>query len=149
MKRIKILIADDTFFMRETLKKYLGDERFEIFEAKNGIEAVNQYKINNPHVVSLDITMPEMDGKQALVKIKEIDKTAVVIMSTALGQEDHVKECLLYGCSNYIVKPFTKEVYLQKIEEMVKRGIILKKCPFEIGVDCSSCPYTDICRIEK
>lgn len=149
MKKITILLVDDTFFMRETLKKYLGEDRFEIIEGKNGIEAVNLYKNHNPHIVSMDITMPDMDGKQALIKIKEIDKTAVVMMSTALGQEEHVKECLLYGCSNYVVKPFSKEVYLQKIEELIKRSVILKKCPFEVGVDCPSCPYTDVCRIEK
>lgn len=147
MNKIKILIADDTFFMRETIKKYLGTDQFEVFEAKNGLEAVEQYRLHNPFVVSLDITMPEMDGKQALIKIKEIDKTAIVMMSTALGQESHVKECLLYGCSNYLVKPFTKDIFLQKIEELIKRGIMMKKCPFEM--DCSSCQYTDICRIEK
>jgi len=135
--------------MRETLKKYLGNERFEIIEAKNGLEAVNQYKNNNPHIVSMDITMPEMDGKQALIKIKEYDKTAIIMMSTALGQEAHVKECLLYGCTSYIVKPFSKDVYLQKIEELIKRAVILKKCPFEQGLDCQACPYTDGCRVEK
>lgn len=148
MGKIKILIADDTFFMREMIKKYLSeDERYEIFEAKNGQEAVGLYKAHNPHVVSLDITMPVMDGKEALKKIKEYDKTANVMMSTALGQEAHVKECLFYGCSNYVVKPFSKDLYLQKVEEMVKRGILAKKCPYE--KTCTECSYQEICRIDK
>lgn len=147
MVKVKILIADDTFFMRETLKKYLDCDRYEVHEAKNGAEAVKKYIEVNPHVVSLDITMPEMDGKEALIKIKQYDKTANVMMSTALGQEAHVKECLLYGCSNYLVKPFAKDAFLQKIEEMIKRGILAKKCPYE--KECGPCGYKDICRIEK
>ena len=148
MGKIKILIVDDTFFMRETIKKYLDSEKFEIIEGKNGQEAVALYKEHNPHLVSMDVTMPVMDGKQALIKIKEYDKTANVMMSTALGQGEHVKECLRYGCSSYVVKPFNKETYLEKIDEMIKRGVLAKKCPYETK-NCSICNYTDICKIEK
>lgn len=148
MDRIKVLLVDDTFFMRETLKKYLDPERFEVIEGKNGMEAVALYKEHNPHLVSMDITMPVMDGKEALLKIKEYDKTANVMMSTALGQQDHVKECLRYGCANYVVKPFSKETYVDKIEEMIKRGVLAKKCPYSTKI-CGSCEYADICKISK
>jgi two-component system chemotaxis response regulator CheY len=133
--------------MRETLKRYLDPERFEIFEAKNGIEAVETYLTVNPHIVTMDITMPEMDGKEALIKIKEYDKSAVIMMCTALGQETYVKECLKYGCANYIIKPFTGDVYKEKVEDLVKRAVLAKKCPYE--KDCNGCGYSDICRVEK
>ena len=148
MSKIKILLVDDTFFMRETLKKYLDPDIYEVIEGKDGSEAVHLYKEHNPHVVSMDITMPVMDGKEALQKIKEYDRTANVMMSTALGQEEHVKECLRYGCANYVVKPFSKDTYIVKIEEMVKRGILAKKCPYETKI-CSACKYSDICKIDK
>lgn len=148
MGKVKVLIADDAMFMRETLKRHLDPNKFEVFLASNGLEAVELYKIYRPHVVSLDITMPEMSGKDALIAIKEFDKGANVMMCTALGQENSVKECLRFGCSNYLVKPFSKEVYLEKIEEMIKRGVMAKRCAFDIK-DCSNCPYADVCRVDK
>lgn len=146
MYRIKILIADDTFFMRETLKRALSPEKFEVFEAKNGKEAVALYKSVNPHIVTMDITMPEMDGKEALIKIKEYDKTAIIMMCTALGQEPYVKECLKYGCTNYLIKPFTADIYNEKVEDLIKRGILAKKCPYE--QNCDGCNYSSICRVK-
>lgn len=147
MKKIKVLVADDAVFIREMIKKYLDPEKFEIIEAQNGVEAVKMYETHNPYIVSMDITMPDMNGKQALKKIKEYDKTANVMMSTALGQESHLKECFLYGCNIYLLKPYTKEAYLEKIDELIKRGIMAKKCPYD--KECEDCLYRDICRIEK
>lgn len=148
MGRIKVLIADDAAFMRETFKRYLDPNKFEVFLATNGIEAVELYKEHRPHVVSLDITMPEMSGKDALKAIKEFDKGANVMMCTALGQEESVKECVRFGCSNYLVKPFTEEVYLEKINGMIKRGVIARRCAYDVK-NCNDCTYADVCRVDK
>ncbi len=147
MKKIKILIVDDGCFMREMIKKYLDREKFEVIEAKNGFEAIDLYKKHNPFIVSMDITMPEMDGKQALKLIKEYDKSANIMMSTAIGQSEDIKECVLYGCNNYLVKPYTKETYLDRVNQMITKGILSKKCPYD--EECTECEYIDICRIEK
>lgn len=104
----RILIADDAGFMRALLKKTLSEAGHEVVgEAENGKVAVSLFSTVNPDLVMLDITMPEMDGLAALREIRNVSASARVIMCTALGQENKVKEAIGYGASDYVVKPFT------------------------------------------
>lgn len=109
----KVLIIDDALFMRESLKSMLSKcaDIEVVGEAPNGAIGVELYKELKPDVVTMDITMPEMDGIEALKRIKTLDPAARVIMISAMGQEGMVKQAILSGAKTFIVKPFT-EVYL-------------------------------------
>jgi two-component system chemotaxis response regulator CheY len=117
-KMPKILVVDDAAFMRMNVKNILSGEGYEdIIEAENGEMAVKKYKEENPDLVTLDITMPEMDGIEALKKIKENDPDAKVIMCSAMGQQSMVIEAVEVGAEDFIVKPFDKG----KIKEAVSK----------------------------
>jgi len=114
----KILVVDDAAFMRMNVKNILNREGYDdILEAENGEMAVEKYKKENPDLVTLDITMPEMDGIEALKKIKEYDSDATVIMCSAMGQQSMVIEAIDAGAKDFIVKPFDKG----KIKEAVSK----------------------------
>ncbi len=106
----KIMIVDDAAFMRATLKDILEKAGHEVvYEAKNGKDAIKNYKRIQPDIVTMDITMPEMDGLNALKKILEIDPDAKVIMITAVGVQTNVLEAVKMGAKDFIVKPFQPE----------------------------------------
>lgn len=110
----KVLIVDDAAFMRSSLKHILKGSEFEVVgEAENGKEAIEQYKILLPDIVTMDITMPIMSGIDAVRKIKEFDNNANIIMISAMGQQDFVLESINAGAKNFIVKPFDKEKVIQ------------------------------------
>src|SRR5690242_9835850 len=103
----KILIVDDAAFMRMMLKDILTKNGYEIAgEAPNGIKALEFFKAEKPDLVTMDITMPEMDGIQALKEIKGFDSSARVIMCSAMGQQSMVMEAIKSGAKDFIVKPF-------------------------------------------
>jgi two-component system chemotaxis response regulator CheY len=115
----RILIADDAAFMRRVLKDMLSKHGFEVVgEAQNGVEAVVKYKELKPDLVTLDITMPEKDGIQALKEIISFDKNAKIIMMSAMGQEAFVKEAVLNGAKDFIVKPFKEDMVIQRISNL-------------------------------
>lgn len=117
MKRL--LIVDDAAFMRMVLRNIVEKNGYEIVgEAKNGIEAVKKYFELRPDIVTMDITMPEMTGIEALKIIKQQDKDAKIIMVSAMGQEPIVKETLIYGAKSFIVKPFNEERVLDTLENV-------------------------------
>ena len=88
-----ILICDDAAFMRMMIKDILSKNGYNVAgEAENGAKAVEKYNELKPDLVLMDITMPEMDGIQALKKIKESDPSALVIMCSAMGQQAMVIE---------------------------------------------------------
>ena len=103
-----ILICDDAAFMRMMIKDILTKNGYNIAgEAENGAKAVEKYNELKPDLVLMDITMPEMDGIQALKKIKETDPNASVIMCSAMGQQAMVIESIQSGAKDFIVKPFS------------------------------------------
>ena len=114
----RVLIVDDSMFVAKQLGQILTSEGFEIAgTAADGEEGLEKYKELYPNVdlVTMDITMPKMDGVTALEKIIEFDKNARVIMVSALGKQDLVKKSLLMGAKNYIVKPLDRKKVLERI----------------------------------
>ena len=117
MKRV--LIVDDASFMRMSIKNMLANYDFEIVgEAENGVMAIEKYKELQPDIVTMDITMPEMDGLEALREIKKIDPGASVVMVSALGQEARMKEAIIYEAKGFIVKPFKEEMLISALSKL-------------------------------
>ena len=117
MKRV--LIVDDASFMRMSIKNMLANYDFEIVgEAENGVMAIEKYKELQPDIVTMDITMPEMDGLEALREIKKIDPGASVVMVSALGQEARMKEAIIYGAKGFIVKPLKEEMLISALSKL-------------------------------
>jgi two-component system chemotaxis response regulator CheY len=116
----KVLIVDDTAFMRLTIKTMLEKNEFEIVgEAENGKEAIEKYFEYRPDIVTMDITMPEMSGIQALKAIKQKEPQAKIIIISAMGQESLVKEAIMAGAESFIVKPFREEDLIKTITAIV------------------------------
>ena len=115
-----ILICDDAAFMRMMIKDILTKNGYKIAgEAENGAKAVEKYNELKPDLVLMDITMPEMDGIQALKKIKETDPNASVIMCSAMGQQAMVIESIQSGAKDFIVKPFQADRVLEAVQKVV------------------------------
>lgn len=115
-----ILICDDAAFMRMMIKDILTKNGYNIAgEAENGAVAIDKYKETSPDLVLMDITMPEMDGIQALKKIKESDPNASVIMCSAMGQQAMVIEAIQSGAKDFIVKPFQAERVIEAVKKVV------------------------------
>lgn len=115
-----ILICDDAAFMRMMIKDILTKNGYNVVgEAENGLKAVEKYTETKPDLVLMDITMPEMDGIQALKKIKELDSGATVIMCSAMGQQAMVIESIQAGAKDFIVKPFQADRVLEAVKKVV------------------------------
>lgn len=109
MKRV--LVVDDAAFMRISIKNILTKHGYEVCgEAENGEVAVQRFKELNPDIVTMDITMPEMDGLASLKQILSIQPRANVVMVSAMGQETMVREAIIAGAKGFIVKPFKEDV---------------------------------------
>lgn len=119
----KVLVVDDSIFVTKQISQILTSEGFDIAAtAVNGEEAVNKYKELYPSLdfVTMDITMPKMDGITALEHILKFDPQAKVIMISALGSQDLVKKSLMSGAKNYIVKPLDRKKVLERILSLFK-----------------------------
>ena len=115
-----ILICDDAAFMRMMIKDIITKNGYEVVgEAANGAEAVEKYSQLKPNLVMMDITMPEMNGIDALKKIKENDGDANVIMCSAMGQQAMVIESIQAGAKDFIVKPFQVERVLEAVQKAI------------------------------
>lgn len=115
----KIMIVDDAAFMRLTIKNMLKKSVHEVVgEAENGKVAVERYKMLSPDIVTMDITMPEMDGLAALKEILRVNPAANVIMVSAMGQETMVREAIMNGAKGFIVKPFKEDGILSAIDRL-------------------------------
>ncbi len=120
----RVLIVDDSMFVAKQLNQILTSAGFEVAgTAADGEQAVEKYKELHPNVdlVTMDITMPKMDGVTALGKIIEFDKSATVVMVSALGKNDLVKNSLMIGAKNYIVKPLDRAKVLERILHSLKK----------------------------
>lgn len=116
MKRV--LICDDALVMRMVIKKEIEKMGFEVVaEASDGEEAVQLYQEYKPDITTMDITMPKKSGIVALQEIMAFDKDAKVVMVSAMGQEEWVKQSIIAGAKNFIVKPFTPD----KLHEVLNK----------------------------
>lgn len=116
----RVLIVDDAAFMRMMLKDILTKNGFEIAgEAPNGLKAIELYKQEKPDIVTMDITMPEMDGIQALKEIRAVDAGAKVVMCSAMGQQAMVMDAIKSGARDFIVKPFQPERVLEALKKVL------------------------------
>ena len=116
---MNILIVDDAAFMRTVLKGILVPNGYNVIgEAENGNVAIQKYKELSPDIVTMDITMPDMDGLEALKEIKKINPNAKIIMCSAMGQQAMVIEALQNGAKDFIVKPFQPDRVLTAIKKV-------------------------------
>lgn len=121
--KVRVLVVDDSIFVAKQIGQILSSEGYEIVAtAVDGKEGVDKYKDMFPNVdiVTMDITMPRMDGITALEQIMAFDKNAKVVMISALGKEELVKKALLLGAKNYIVKPLDRKKVLERISSVLK-----------------------------
>lgn len=118
----RILIVDDAAFMRMMIKNIVSKSGYEVAgEAENGGVALEMYKQLKPDLVTMDITMPEVDGIQGVKGILAFDSNANVIMCSAMGQQAMVMEAIQAGAKDFIVKPFQQDRILQAIERVLAR----------------------------
>ena len=114
----KVLVVDDAAFMRMMIKEILTKNGFTVVgEASDGAQAVEKYKELGPDLVTMDITMPEMDGITALKEIRKIDSSAKVIMCSAMGQQAMVIDAIQAGAKDFIVKPFQADRVIEAINK--------------------------------
>lgn len=115
-----ILIVDDAAFMRMMIKDVLTKNGFEVVgEAENGAKAVDTYKELDPELVIMDITMPEMDGIQAVKEVKKLNPEAKIIMCSAMGQQAMVIEAIQAGAKDFIVKPFQADRVVEAVSKVL------------------------------
>ena len=116
----KILTVDDSAFMRGILKTTLKKAGYtEIYEARDGVQALERYNQLRPDLVLMDITMPNMDGLEALKAIRAADPGANVVMCSAMGQETMVIDAIRSGAKDFIVKPFKPERVLKTVTSII------------------------------
>ena len=119
----KALLVDDAAFMRMMLKRTLEELDFEVIaEAKSGKEAVRLYNQYKPDLVTMDLSMPEMDGIEATKKIIANDPEAKIVICSALGQKRKIIDSVKAGARDFILKPFDKESIARKISILLNSG---------------------------
>jgi len=115
----RVLIVDDAAFMRMMIKDILEKNGYDVVaEANNGIKAVEMYKREKPDIVTMDITMPDMDGIEAVKAIREFDPAAKIIMCSAMGQQSMVMDAIRAGAKDFVVKPFQPDRVLEAIGKL-------------------------------
>lgn len=118
----RVLIVDDAAFMRLAIRRILESNGFEIVgEAENGQVAVRKYFECKPDLVTMDITMPDMTGLEALKIIKQRDAGAKIVMISAMGQETLVRESIINGAKTFIVKPFKEDHVIQTLKQVAAK----------------------------
>lgn len=126
---MKVLIVDDTTFMRTTLRRFLEQQHItDVFEAVNGLDGLTKYKLQRPDLVLMDISMPVMDGIEAVKLIKAFDNKANIIICSLQGQKSNVMEAIKSGARSFLVKPIKSEKLLAEIVKskklMEKRSVL-------------------------
>lgn len=116
----KILLVDDAAFMRKMIKDTLVKNGYtEVFEAVDGADAVEKFSEINPDLVIMDITMPNMDGLEALKAMRAKNGSANIVMCSAMGQEAMVIEAIQSGAKDFIVKPFKSDRIMKTVNSIV------------------------------
>ncbi len=117
---MNVLIVDDLSFMRSVIADMLKGAGFSIAgEAVDGIDAVVKFRTLRPDIVILDITMPGMDGLEALEKIKQIDPVSRVVMCSSMSDQDNIIKAIQLGASDFIVKPFKKSRMISAVKKVL------------------------------
>jgi two-component system chemotaxis response regulator CheY len=120
---LQVLIVDDLRFMRTIIRDILETAGIDVVaEAENGAECLTLYHENRPDIVLLDITMPVMDGIEALRELKKQDPDSTVIMCSSLGQQEYIIKAIQLGARDFIVKPFNPERMLSALHKARKHG---------------------------
>ncbi len=116
-----VMLVDDAAFMRMMLKDILANNGYQVVgEAENGIVAIEKYSEIKPDITIMDITMPEMDGLQAVKEIRAKDPQAKIIMCSAMGQQSMVIEAIQSGAKDFVVKPFQADRVLEAVAKALK-----------------------------
>lgn len=116
----KVLVVDDAAFMRMMIKDILRKGGYEVVgEAEDGSKAVEKYKELRPDLVTMDITMPDMDGITAVKEIRKLDGNAQIIMCSAMGQQAMVIDAIQAGAKDFVVKPFQPERVLEAVRKVL------------------------------
>lgn len=117
---MRVLVVDDTHFMRKVIRGVVELAGLEVCgEAKNGIEAVDQYEQLKPDLVIMDVIMPEMNGLEAMDEIRRYDARSKIIVCSAMGQQAYVKEAVKKGALDFVVKPFEQAVLKESILRVI------------------------------
>lgn len=116
----RVLIVDDAAFMRMMIKDILRKGGYQVVgEAEDGVRAIEKYRELKPDLVTMDITMPDMDGITAVKEIRGTDPNAVIIMCSAMGQQAMVIDAIQAGAKDFIVKPFQPDRVLEAIRKVL------------------------------
>ncbi|MGE5557389.1 MAG: response regulator [Bacillota bacterium] len=116
----RILVVDDAAFMRMMIKDILKKGGYDVVgEAEDGIKAVEKFKELKPDLITMDITMPEMDGITAVKEIRKVDPNALIIMCSAMGQQAMVIDAIQAGARDFVVKPFQPDRVLEAIRKVI------------------------------
>jgi len=116
----RVLVVDDAAFMRMMIKDILRRGGYQVVgEAEDGVKAIEKYRELKPDLVTMDITMPDMDGITAVKEIRAIDPNAVIIMCSAMGQQAMVIDAIQAGAKDFIVKPFQPDRVLEAIRKVL------------------------------
>ncbi len=116
----KVLVVDDAAFMRMMIKDILRKGGYEVIgEAEDGSKAVEKFKELRPDLVTMDITMPDMDGISAVKEIRKVDPNAMIIMCSAMGQQAMVIDAIQAGAKDFVVKPFQPERVLEAVRKVL------------------------------
>ncbi|MBC9785590.1 response regulator [Heliobacterium chlorum] len=115
----KVLIVDNSQFMRLLLKKMLNGTEYTLFEASSGTEAINLWKSTQPDIATVDISMPDMDGFETIKAIKVLYPGAKIIVCSARNHESTIDDALRAGAIDYLVKPITKEKLLAMLNKLL------------------------------
>ena len=116
----KVLVVDDAAFMRMMIKDILRKGGYEVVgEAEDGAKAIEKYRELHPDLVTMDITMPDMDGITAVKEIRKIDPNAMIVMCSAMGQQAMVIDAIQAGAKDFVVKPFQPERVLEAVRKFL------------------------------
>ncbi|PKM66109.1 MAG: hypothetical protein CVU95_12295 [Firmicutes bacterium HGW-Firmicutes-2] len=116
---MRLMIVDDASFMRVAIRRMIETKEYEVVcEAEDGQQAIEKFQKYRPDIITMDITMPNLSGIEALKEIKKLSSTVKVIMVSAMGQEALIREAVMHGANSFIVKPFKEDKLIEVLESL-------------------------------